>query len=372
MPEYELIMDNHDQKWFARHAGTKRWFPITLRAEDDKQYSAWIGYRGRYSRWFRKPSYELTFDEPDGFRGHTRLHLNAAYRDPSLLRARLSLDLFRQLGVPTPKAWHVWLRMNNKPLGLYTAVESVDQSWLSRNGYGEGPIFYAVGNQGTLGCLDPETRKPKRHLVEGYEQAEPGPDQFPELEALIRAVVLPGEAEFDHTIDRIVDVERFLRWFIGVEFVAHTDGIVQNYALLRPKGGRWLISPWDCDATLGRLPCGQPQRGDEMPLGTGSENYLAVRLLASPVWRPRYLALWDLLLTSELRPDRVTDRLQQIFTEIRAAGLKDDRRRWSDTTFLRQPASIREWVLDRPERIRQMLSEPPPDMEQSGLLVYDE
>jgi spore coat protein H len=354
VPEYELIMDKHDLKWFSRHAGTNRWFPITL-ATDHKEYEAWIGYRGRYSRWFRKPSYEVCFQSPEGFLGHTRLHLNATYRDPSLLRARLSLNLFTQMGVPTQQAWHVWLRINDETLGLYTAVESVDQTWLSRNGYDDGPIFYAVGDQGTLGFLDLDTGQRKRYLATGYEYAQPGENRFGDLEALIHQIVLLNEEEFDQQIDAIVDVDRFLRWFIGVEFLAHTDGLVQNYALFRPGNDRWLISPWDCDATLGRLPGGGIQRGDEMRLGTGSENYLAVRLLASSVWRQRYLALWDQMLGDVLSLERVSDTLYRIFREIRADGLEDERRRWSASTFLRQPASIRQFVVERTRQIRETI-----------------
>lgn len=347
-------MDNHDLAWLLKHPGTNRWFPVEFQAEEIL-CKAWIGYRGRSSRWFPKPSFELYFQRPGQFHGQERLHLNAAYRDPSMLRGRLCLDLFRQIGVPTPNAWHASLRLNNKPFGLYTAVESVDQRWLARNGYHDGPIFYAVGNEGTLGYLNQETGKRKRNLAIGYEYASPGEDRFHELEGLIHSIVLPHEPAFDQMITSIVDVDCFLRWFIGVEFLAHTDGLVQNYALFRPRGSRWLISPWDCDATLGRLPCGRRQQGDEMRLGTGTENYLAVRLLASPVWRPVYHELFEQLLASEFSVERVTEHLYEIFEEIRPAGLRDRRRRWSDSAFLRQPHEIRQWVTKRTERIRAML-----------------
>lgn len=347
-------MEKDDLAWFKKRRGTSRWLPCELRHAGGS-FPAWIGYRGRYSRWFRKPSYELCFQRPGHFLGYDRLHLNASYRDPSLLRSRLSLDLFAQLGVPAPRAWHITLSMNEQSLGLYTAIESFDQRWLHQNGYGEGPIFYAVGTQGTLGYLDPETGRRKRYLAAGYEQADAYADRLSELESLIDAIVLPDTATFEWQIASILDVERFLRWFIGLEFLAHTDGTVQNYALFRPGGGRWLISPWDCDATLGRLPSGRKQQGDEMRLGTGMDNYLAVRLLASSRWRPVYVQLWERLLERELSLERVNQRLHEIFREIRPASLEDPLRRWSDSTFLRQPAEIRSWLVGRTERIRRML-----------------
>jgi spore coat protein H len=263
------------------------------------------------------------------------------------------------MGVPTPAAWHVSLSMNDRKLGLYTGVESVDQSWLARNGYASGPIFYAVGDQGTLGYLDQETGRRKRYLATGYESADAGEESFDELVQLINNIVLPDEVSFDEGIAQIVDVDRFLRWFIGVEFLAHTDGLVQNYALFRPQGERWLISPWDCDATLGRLPCGRPQQGDEMRLGTGTENYLAVRLLASRLWRPYYERLWEELLADVLSVERIAAELDEIYQEIRPVALQDERRRWSDSTFRREPANIRRFVAERTERIRAMLGATP-------------
>ena len=57
---------------------------------------------GLIARKFRKRSYRIEFIEPETFSGAREIHLNAEYKDPSLIRNKLS---FRFL--PRPQAfWH--------------------------------------------------------------------------------------------------------------------------------------------------------------------------------------------------------------------------------------------------------------------------
>jgi spore coat protein H len=354
MDELELLMDPMDWKWFRRHVGTGRWFPAAIRA-GATSIPGWVGYRGRYSRWFRKPSYEIWLPDEQPLNGCTHLHLNAGFRDPSLLRARLALDLFAAIGVPTPSSWHVWLVGNGLPLGVYTAVEAVDAAWLHRNHMPGGTIYYSVGSAGNLGLLHPETRQPKQWLAEGYEKCHPWDDDVSDLEHLIYQVTLPTDAEFEEAIARVLDVETFLRWFVGIEFTSHTDGLEQNYALIRPPGGRWLVSPWDCDGTFGRVPNGRPVSARYMPIATPRDNYLLARLLHTPRYWERYRHLWSELLAGPLAADQVKTRMQVLFQEIQQAALEDPYKLGSNSAFRRESALIERYVEERISYVRTAL-----------------
>jgi spore coat protein H len=339
-------MDPADLVWFRRHVGTDRCFPGELRVQETTR-PIWIGYRGRYSRWFRKPSYDIWFGEGRQLEGHSQLHLNAAYRDPSLLRARLAMQVFSELEVPTPQVWHVWLTLNGETLGLYVALEAIDAAWFRRQGLPDGVIYYAVGTQGNFGLINTDTGKRKKHLTMGYEKCHPGDEDTSDLEALIRQVTGPDDAIFEQSIATVLDVETYIRWLVGVEFMSHTDGLVQNYALMRPAGGRWRISPWDCDGTWGRIPNGRIVQADEMGLGTGDDNYLAVRLLNTPRWRACYRETWAQALQTVLTRARIVPALTQIYQEIRPYVLKDVNKRRSNSTFGREPARIRRYISER-------------------------
>ena len=59
-----------------------------------KKYDIDIAYRGSHIRDFKKKSYHISFYKPNTYRNGKEVHLNAEYKDPSLLRNKLSLDFF--------------------------------------------------------------------------------------------------------------------------------------------------------------------------------------------------------------------------------------------------------------------------------------
>jgi spore coat protein H len=356
IPEYHLTMDPADLDWLRAHVGSRRCFPVELRV-DGQRWSGWIGYRGRFSRRFPKPSFDLWFPQTARFHGQLELHLSAAYRDPSLLRGRLAHAVFADLDVPTPRAWHAWLTINDRAVGLYTAYESMDQAWLEAHGGTGGTIFYGVGGEGNFGLINPKTGEPKKHLSVGYEKACPDDDDMSALEELLLQVTLPDDTEFTDQIATVLDVDQVLRWLVGIVFTSHTDGLMHNYALVRRTGQRWQLSPWDCDGTFGRAPDGYRVPADYMPLAGVGENYLVLRLLRSRPWRRRYLELWDELLATTLTLANVEKHLHPIAREIRATAQADGNKAFSNTTFLREPAAIRAWVRVRTAFLRAQVAE---------------
>ncbi len=356
---YDLEMDPTDLAWLRRNPGSLRCFAAELRT-DSGRWTGWIGARGRYSRYFRKPSYDLWFSREQPFEGWLGVHLTAGYRDPSLLRTRLSMEVFDSLGVPVPSSSHVWVNLNGEPLGVYTAIEPFDGGWMARRGKHPGAVYYAVGTKGNFGLIDPDTGRPKRQLGAGYEKAFPADDQIDDLQDLIYQITLPEPAEFEAEIDSVIDVEMALRWLIGVEMLSHTDGLVQNFALFREQGGRWQISPWDLDGTWGRIPNGDLVSADYMPVGTGEDNYLMARLLRSNRWRSRYLALWEELLDRQLAPERLIARMADMFAEISPYALKDEQKRLSNQTFRREPQRMMAFIRQRDSFVREALLLGPP------------
>lgn len=356
LAEYRLELAPDDLTWLRRHPASRRCFEAELTAGEGR-YPVFIGYRGRFSRDFPKPSFDLWFPPEAPLDGQRTLHLNAAYRDPALLRSRLAFSLFAAIGVPAPACRHVWLTLNDLPLGLYTAMEALDGHWLERRGATGGTVYYGVGGDGNFGLLSRHSREPKRYLAAGYEKCCPDDEDFSDLKRLIYQITLPDDREFEATIGDAIDMDCCLRWMAGVYFTSHIDGLIHNYALIQRPGGRWELSPWDCDGTFGRCPWGRRLSFDYMPLSASGGNYLVLRLLRTPSWRRRYAALFAELLEGPLSAAAVRTALDAIYREIREPALKDQQKWRKSSTFLREPAYIRRWVDDRSALIRKQLKE---------------
>lgn len=356
LPEYSLVMQPADLRWFRSHGGTDRCFPVRV-YHQGREWQAWIGYRGRFSRDMPKRSYDLWFPEEEAFNGHRRLHLNAAYLDPSLLRGRLAFEVFAALQVPTPGAWHVRLTLNDLPLGVYTAMESLDSAWAEAKHLKAQAIYYGVGGEGNFGLINPKTLRPKSQVVKGYEKCYPEDDNFGDLADLIYAITLYDDGQFEQRIPSVIDVDCFLRWMVGVVFTSHTDGLIHNYALLLLEDGKWRISPWDCDGTFGRCPDGSRLASDHMPIFIRGCNYLIARLLEIDAFRTRYRSLLEELLETVLVPERVAEQLTNLFKEIRTSALADTQKRFRNSTFLREPLLIKRYLRERSAYLKQHLND---------------
>jgi spore coat protein CotH len=64
--------------------------------------------------------------------GVRKLNFNNGFSDPTFMREILSYELFKQMGLPTPRASFVDVYVNDIHLGLYTMVEQIDQTFLAR------------------------------------------------------------------------------------------------------------------------------------------------------------------------------------------------------------------------------------------------
>ncbi|MDD4253570.1 MAG: CotH kinase family protein, partial [Methanoculleus horonobensis] len=86
-----------------------------------------VRFRGTSSRELPKKSFNIRFDESQEFIfGSTDMNLKATYTDPTMMRERLSMDLFHALGQPAPRTKYFDLYINGVYEGLYIHVERVD------------------------------------------------------------------------------------------------------------------------------------------------------------------------------------------------------------------------------------------------------
>ncbi|MFD1708820.1 CotH kinase family protein [Siminovitchia sediminis] len=287
-----------------------------------KKYLIDIVYRGSHIRKLPKKSYHVSFYKPSLFRGAKELHLNSEYNDRSLIRNKLSLDFFSEIGVLAPHSQHVLLKINGKMSGLYLELESVDEHFLKKRQLAEGAIFYAVDGDANFSLISDLDKETKKSLSLGYERKYGTVDDGFYLEKMIYDINTLSNQEFKKEIKNIIHVDKYLRWLAGIVFTQNYDGFVHNYALYRNKEtGLFELIPWDYDATWGRDVNGRYMDAGYVPIE--GYNTLTARILDVDEYRKDYRNLIKGMLDQEFTLDFLQPKIEDLHQFIRPYVLMD-------------------------------------------------
>ena len=195
-----------------------------------------IRSRGTGSRSPIKPGLRVDFDyyAPDQkFLGLKSVILRNNTQDPSGMRERLSMELFRRMGLKAEREAHARLFINGAYVGLYTIVESLDKTWLKKNvGENDGHLYeYKFDNTAPIpynfGYLgpDPNLYAPapfKPQTLESDPQGEV-------LERLFWTINVAGDAIWRTAMAEFLDLNKFIRHLAIENFLAEQDGITGDY-----------------------------------------------------------------------------------------------------------------------------------------------
>ena len=205
-----------------------------------------------------KCSVKLSFDwtVPDGrFHGLKKVLFHAMHNDPSMLRERLGYALFREMGVPAPRATHAILRVNGQA-DIYALVEEIDGRF-TRSRFTEG------GKGNLYKEIWPIHDDPQAYLaaLETNAEQDPSPDRI----VRFKDAILRGPDAMAAWVDRDLTAS-----YIAVDrVIMNDDGAFHFYCLPGGKGNnpvlpgnhnyywyeaqdadRFWIIPWDLDHSM--------------------------------------------------------------------------------------------------------------------------
>jgi hypothetical protein len=334
------------------------------KTEPPEALPALIRFHGATSQGYPKKSFGLTLDASTRWLGMTRgTHwvLNAAAVDRSLMRHKLSYDLFRSLSTQGGQRFaaasrFVELKLNGRYEGVYLLMEQVDRPLLKlrrfdSNATSQACIYKAVDH--TANFSQPGH--------DGYEQRFPDPtvrQYWGPLEELNRFTSGAADADFfaaETGVGSRLDLACAMDFHLLVLLTSNMDGIDKNFILARDAPTavgtkpRFFFVPWDYDATFGR-------NWEASRVGSTEwlSSHLFDRLLSDRAYRQQFAARWRQLRAREFSVDnlgRMIDECAQMLGEavLRNAarwespgGSAPDRRGFD--AELRQ---MKEWVMAR-------------------------
>lgn len=286
------------------------WAELTDRSDHDTYYPAdlsWNGvtvrnvgirHRGFGSRSSAKPHLRVDINRyisGQRFLGLRTVILDNLYSDAAMMRDAVATRVFARMGMPAARQAHARLFVNEQFAGVYTVVEPIDRSFVTRAfGEAEGDVErggvlheyrwldeyfydYLGSSLATYAAMFKAQTRDTDAMVSLYAP----------VEELIRTVNAVPAERFVSDVGRLLDLPALMR-YIGVQnCVGERDGFVghygtNNYYLYRFRDGRpAVLVPWDTDNSLSIV---------DIPLDYMHDSSVIVkRALAVPALRQQYL-----------------------------------------------------------------------------------
>lgn len=193
------------------------------------------------------------------FYGQRRVQLHAMNLDGSLLRERLGYQMFRDAGVPAPRATHVRVNINGDFIGLFAIVEQIDGRFTrDRFDDGGGNLYKEVWPFDDSGRVTDGGA-----LIDALETNE---DEDPTAETMLTfaqelldsdAATNPGAAR--EVLSQRTDLDALIGYAVVDRAIRHDDGPFHWYCVEgpcephnfylyeEPGTDRVHIIPWDLD-----------------------------------------------------------------------------------------------------------------------------
>jgi hypothetical protein len=333
------------------------------------------------------------------FYGFGKLTFSSNFSDDSQIRELFVTEVFRDRGVPAPRAafYRVFVDTGAGPeyWGLYTMIEDpADGAMLDAQFGGRGGNLYKPDGPGADWT---------EFVKEGFpKKSNQKKDDFSDIDSAITALHAspgPGSAAWRSALEARFDADLFLRWLAVNTAVQNWDvygALAHNYYLYGDPGqkGRLRWIPWDNNLALasgfagfgGRgFPAGGPPdaavNGQNAPVPVrvpimfgggddilhkqaGPQWPLISRLMADEVYAARYREHLAQALEGLFAPEAAAVRMRQLHALIASSVVGDSGERPGHTTISSReafegsidgPGGLREVIERRREVIRQAL-----------------
>ncbi len=351
--------------------------------------AAKIAFRGSSSLNFPKKGFKIKFQKKELYQGHTRrFDLSASYVDKSLIRERLSFDLFAQADAVASSAWHVFLTIQNHEQqtledGIFTAIEHVDEYFFQNRNREIGGLYKADGgvvNGITMGAwLDPQPEsilkilydqdEAKKIVAKGVlvglframfnlppiETAAADDEDYSDLTALINTIDSLDPNSAAQYLPEILDIDSYLDWLAVNTLLQSNDTYHKNYFLHnRMEDDRWEIIPWDYDLTWGRNwndycdgLCDDLSEGTSIKGPNPMTNRLSRLVLSNPTWYDQLRARLANLLGNEFTEEQLFPKIDAYYADITPLVHLDTRKWPTNEQFDQERNRLKDWISRR-------------------------
>lgn len=199
-------------------------------------------------------------DSSRTFWGVKKLQFHSMNLDPTQMHERLGYWLFRQMGVPAPRATHARLLINGDYVGLYSFVEQIDGRFVDRQfDDGDGNLYKEVWP------LDQKGSSRKRSEFKNALKTNEEDDvTVSHIRAFSEELAAADKNELPRIAAKWMDIDEVIRWAVVDRAIRNDDGPLHWYCFdgcnnhnfywyEEPTTGRLHLIPWDLDSAFSNI-----------------------------------------------------------------------------------------------------------------------
>jgi spore coat protein CotH len=256
------------------------YWPATVTIDGEAMTQVGVRFKGNSSLQMsgddNTKSLKLDFEQyvPDqAFHCVSKLSLNNATKDPSMIRERLGYDLARELGITAPRTAHAEVTVDGALHGVFTVVQQVDHAFLkgaygTADGADDGNLyklysdydFSFLGDDATAADYGDATAE--TGLVLKTNEDDPAMNTYADVTALTKAldaVLVDPSAGNRAALEALMDVDSFLRllaWHVVISNLDSPYSMTHNlYVYHNPITDLFEAIPWDVNEAFGSFQC---------------------------------------------------------------------------------------------------------------------
>ncbi len=245
LPEYFITCDPDSFAFINANPQIDHFIPVTISYQNKTWTDTRMRIRGDGTRKLPKKSYKIQFDGEPFANGRGTLNLNAEYEDRSYIHAIVSSRLMRESGQHCFVAEPVRVFLNGDFLGLYIAIENMDEQFLeARNLDKDGNLYKATLDGACLSMLD--------DVNFHWEKKTGANDGREDLQTLIDQINSVPNVDFRTFLQSAFDYQGLINIIAMNMLVANGSTYYHNYYMYHDlnRSGKWMMLPWDMDKTL--------------------------------------------------------------------------------------------------------------------------
>ena len=312
--------------------GNSHEFPGAIVYTFSTGFSAYSGvgirFRGNTSLNAQKKSFKINIDKyvDQNFYGLSELNLIGNQNDPSLLRAKLCWDLFRDAGVPACRTSYIRVYVNGTYMGVYLHVEQIDNRFADvRFDDGTGNLWKCLYGSD----LNYQGSNPTLYTDDAYDLVENEfQNNYSELAQFINVLNNTPLALLPCELEKVFNVHDYLKIMAADMLLGNWDNYIFNknnfYLYHNEKTGKLEYIPYDLDNTLGIdwVNVDWAQR-NLYTWTTSSNRPLFTRLLQIPSYRNEFSNNVNDLIATQFNATAFQTTASQLQNLISTAAAED-------------------------------------------------